>query len=68
MISRISTLPDEPRPRDAKKLKGHHSVYRIRIGDYRVVYEVHDDQRLIAILDLGHRNNIYSLLKQITDQ
>lgn len=41
-----------------KKLKGR-DTYRIRIADYRIIYEIHDEVLLIQIVDLGHRKNIY---------
>lgn len=42
-----------------KKLKGAVSLYRIRIGDYRVVYEVKRDMLLVIIIKIGHRKDIY---------
>jgi mRNA interferase RelE/StbE len=59
---RISTairgLAHEPRPHGVKKLSGR-DVWRIRIGDYRVLYEIHDAQLLILVVDIGHRREIY---------
>ena len=54
----IHNLVGNPRPHGYKKLKGRDS-YRIRIGDYRVIYEVFDDALLVDIIDLGHRKDIY---------
>ncbi|MEP6803906.1 MAG: type II toxin-antitoxin system RelE/ParE family toxin [Flavobacterium sp.] len=48
----------DPRPNGCKKLKGR-SGYRIRIGDYRVIYEIFDGDLLIDVVDLGHRKDIY---------
>lgn len=54
----IFALANEPRPNGYKKLKGR-EAYRIRIGDYRVIYEIHDGVLTIEVIDLGHRRDIY---------
>ena len=54
----IYELADNPRPPGYKKLKGRKG-YRIRVGDYRVIYEIFDDILLIDVIDLGHRKDIY---------
>lgn len=54
----IYDLADEPRPKGYRKLKGRKG-YRIRIGDYRVIYEIIDEILLIDVIDLGHRKDIY---------
>ena len=54
----IYDLADNPRPQGYKKLKGRKG-YRIRVGDYRVIYEIIDDILLIDVVDLGHRKDIY---------
>lgn len=54
----ILSLSENPRPFGYKKLKGR-DAYRIRVGNYRVIYEVFDNQLLIYIIDLGHRKDIY---------
>ncbi len=51
-------LADNPRPKGYKKLKGRDS-YRIRVADYRIIYEVIDDVLLVDVIDLGHRKDIY---------
>jgi mRNA interferase RelE/StbE len=55
---RIKDLAASPRPSGSEKLAGQDS-YRIRQGDYRVVYIVDDDQRLIEIIKIGHRREVY---------
>ncbi|NDJ23772.1 type II toxin-antitoxin system RelE/ParE family toxin [Nostoc sp. B(2019)] len=47
------------RPDGVKKLKNRDKGYRIRVGDYRIIYDIIDDILLIIIVDLGHRSNIY---------
>lgn len=59
IASLIDSLQDSPRPNGVKKMKGHDNRYRVREGDYRVVYQIDDGQLLILIIDLGHRKDIY---------
>jgi len=54
----IYALADDPRPAGFKKLKGRDG-YRIRVADYRIIYDIFDDSLIIEIVDLGHRKNIY---------
>lgn len=54
----IYALASEPRPHGYKKLAGRDG-YRLRVGDYRVVYEIDDRAKQITVLDVGHRRNIY---------
>ena len=51
----IRGLADEPRPDVARKLKGAERAYRIRVGSYRVVYEVYDNDNLVLILQIARR-------------
>ena len=54
----IYALADNPRPQGYKKLKGRDG-YRIRVADYRIIYEVFDSELLIDVINLGHRKDIY---------
>ena len=54
----IKNLENDPRPHGYKKLKGRNG-YRIRIGDYRVIYEIFDNTLLIEVIALGNRKDIY---------
>ncbi len=54
----ILNLANNPRPQGYKKLKGRDG-YRIRVADYRVIYEIHDNRLLVQVIDLGHRKDIY---------
>lgn len=58
IISTIRNLADNPRPAGCIKLSGR-PAWRIRIGAYRVIYEIHDDQLLIIIVAIGHRKEVY---------
>jgi mRNA interferase RelE/StbE len=55
----IELLAEHPRPSGAKKLVGGDGEWRVRTGDYRIVYEVHDDVLLILVVAVGHRRDIY---------
>lgn len=54
----IRALAQEPRPRGCGKLTGR-AGWRIRVGDYRVVYEIDDAHQTITILHIGHRRDVY---------
>lgn len=54
----IYNLANNPRPAGCKKLKGRNS-YRIRVANYRIIYEIFDDILLVDVIDLGHRKAIY---------
>jgi mRNA interferase RelE/StbE len=56
--SKILTLENNPRPRGYKKLSGREE-YRIRAGDYRVLYAVNDKDHIVTILAVGHRRDVY---------
>jgi len=58
IVAAIKDLADAPRPAGCKKLSGRPG-WRIRIGSYRVIYEVHDDKLLILVVTIGHRREIY---------
>jgi len=56
---RIDELADEPRPAGCRKLEGADDLYRIRSGDYRVVYQVADRVITVTVVRVGHRRDIY---------
>lgn len=55
----IDALTEKPRPSGAKKLEGEDNQYRIRVGDYRIVYKIHDAVLLVILLRIGHRREVY---------
>lgn len=55
----IELLANEPRPPLANKLVGGSGEWRIRTGDYRIVYEIEDGRLLVLVLRVGHRREIY---------
>jgi mRNA interferase RelE/StbE len=54
----IAALADGPRPPGCKKLVGL-DAWRIRVGDYRVVYQIEDDQLVVLVVRIGHRREVY---------
>ncbi|HUO10948.1 MAG TPA: type II toxin-antitoxin system RelE/ParE family toxin [Phycisphaerae bacterium] len=55
----IMALAHMPRPSGCKKLAGQAGLYRIRVGDWRIVYEIDDASRVIIIAIVGHRSDVY---------
>ena len=58
VIQAIDKLSSDPRPAGCKKLKSR-DAYRIRIGDYRVIYEIHDNVLVVLIIRIAHRSEAY---------
>ena len=56
----IDRLASAPRPKDVKKLQGSDDLYRVRAGDYRVIYPIQDKRLLILAVKIGHRSDVYS--------
>ncbi|WP_373692961.1 type II toxin-antitoxin system RelE family toxin [Agromyces silvae] len=54
----IELLAETPRPPAAKQLVNSGGAWRVRTGDYRVVYEIHDDRIVVLVLRIGHRREI----------
>ncbi len=57
--ARIDDLAIEARPNGVKKLKNREFGYRIRVGDYRVLYDIFDNILLITVVEVGHRSKMY---------
>ena len=55
----ITNLEANPRPPGAKKLEGHPDIWRIRSGDYRVIYTIEDDRLVVLVVKIGHRREVY---------
>jgi len=58
ILRRIEMLAVDPRPPGSVKLTGE-EAYRVRVGDYRIIYTIEDDRLLILIIDIGHRGDVY---------
>jgi mRNA interferase RelE/StbE len=55
----IAELVTDPRPEGCKKLAGEQNAWRIRIGDYRVLYEIEDDVLTVTVVRVAHRREVY---------
>lgn len=58
IVEAIRNLAENPRPAGCTKLTGR-EAWRIRIGNYRVIYEIHDRVLVVTVLEIGHRKDIY---------
>jgi mRNA interferase RelE/StbE len=58
ILKAVNKLSDNPRPHGCEKLTGRNE-YRIRIGDYRVIYRVHDDALIVLVIKIAHRGKAY---------
>ncbi len=59
LYPRIEALGNNPRPDGCRKLKGEKNSWRIRVGDYRVIYSIDDETRTIDIIKVRHRREVY---------
>jgi mRNA interferase RelE/StbE len=55
----ILALAEKPRPPKTKKLKSTGDLWRVRVGDYRIVYQIEDDRLMIVVIRIGHRREVY---------
>jgi len=55
----LSRLEADPRTAGAEKLSGRRGLWRIRVGDYRVVYAIVDESLVVLVLKIGHRREVY---------
>lgn len=62
IIKKIDLLPSNHKNLDIKKIKGYSNMYRLRIGDYRVIFSVKTQSKQICIAILGHRKDIYTIM------
>lgn len=59
LLAAIQSLADDPRPPGCKKLKGVENLYRLREGDYRVIYSVEDRVLRVIVVAVGNRKDVY---------
>jgi mRNA interferase RelE/StbE len=55
----VMSLGIDPRPYGSKKLSGTMNSYRVRVGDYRVIYEIYEREIVVSVLKIGHRRDMY---------
>lgn len=57
--SAIDSLAENPRPAGCVKLTGSNNLSRLRVGDYRIIYQIQDRMLLVLVVDIGHRREVY---------
>jgi mRNA interferase RelE/StbE len=62
IVTMLKSLEENPRPVGCKKLKGYKNLWRIRVGDYRLVYAIEEVIMLVDVREIGHRKDIYDKL------
>jgi mRNA interferase RelE/StbE len=55
----IDSLADSPRPSGCVKLSGSADLYRLRVGDYRIIYQIRDAVLVVLVVEIGHRRDVY---------
>lgn len=61
ILAGVAELARDPRPHGVRKLAGYDNAWRVRIGDYRILYEVIDDQVLVTVVRVAHRRAVYDM-------
>jgi mRNA interferase RelE/StbE len=59
IVAKVEMLAHDPRPSGVVKMSGGENLWRVRIGAYRVVYEIRDDRLVILVLRVAHRKDVY---------
>lgn len=60
VLDAVDDLADDARPHGAKKLVGEQTAWRIRIGNYRVIYDIFDDELTVTVVRAAHRREVYN--------
>lgn len=56
---KIDALAENPRPHGVEKMGGHENRYRVRVGEYRIIYVISDGSHLVTVAVIGHRREVY---------
>jgi mRNA interferase RelE/StbE len=59
ILDKVALLSENPRPNGSIKLAGGGNRHRIRVGDYRVIYSIFDDELIVKVVRAGHRKEVY---------
>ena len=59
LIKAIFALADDPHPPSSLKLEGYADLFRLRVGDWRIIYQIDDNQLFILVLEIGTRGDVY---------
>jgi len=61
LLQKIESLKLDPVPRDAKVLESSNKLFRVRVGDYRILYEIYHEENLLVIVKIDKRSKVYDL-------
>ena len=64
IVRRLRKLEETPRPQGVEKLSGPDDLYRIREGEYRIIYTIKDKELMVLVVKIGHRKDVYRGLSQ----
>jgi mRNA interferase RelE/StbE len=59
LAAKLEALAENPRPAGVTKLQGEANAWRIRVGDYRVLYTIEDRRPVVLVIKIGHRRDVY---------
>lgn len=59
IMRKLDALEDNPRPVGVEKLSGPEDLYRVRVGDWRIVYAIRDRELVVIVIRIGHRREVY---------
>ena len=59
LVQTLKELGENPRPPGSLKMSGPENLYRTRVGDYRIIYQIHDGVLLVLVVEIGHRREIH---------
>ena len=59
IIRKLRSLGTDPRPDGSTKLAGEDNLYRVRVGDYRIIYQIRDKELVVLVVRAGHRREVY---------
>ncbi|MCA1808768.1 MAG: type II toxin-antitoxin system RelE/ParE family toxin [Lentisphaerae bacterium] len=59
IIRKLKALEDDPRPPGIEKLTGPENLYRVRVGNWRIVYAIRDRELIVIVIRIGHRREVY---------
>jgi mRNA interferase RelE/StbE len=64
LARRIDSLAENPYPQGIKKLAGEEELYRLRVGHYRIIYQVQGKRLVVLVIGIGHRSDVYRQLRR----
>jgi mRNA interferase RelE/StbE len=59
IVRKLDALEENPRPMGVEKLTGAEDLYRVRVGDWRIVYAIRDRELVVIVIRIGHRRDVY---------